>query len=150
MIDAESESESQTDTEVGSLRSNASLVTVKVYTRHKRTCPRHDRPEWARCNCTKWLYVHRNGKDTRTSAKTRRWEKAEQKARGLRDSLDASKRLQRYLEAKLNARTGQLEVALSDHPKCMVRRSPGKGFLWNENSLRKCIRPLGGASSWPR
>lgn len=113
MIDVESESESQAATDLGSLRSNTSLATVKVYTRHKRTCPKRDRPEWARCLCTKWLYVHRNGKDTRISAKTRSWEKAEQKARELRDSFDPSKQLQRHLEAKLKARTGQVEIGFA-------------------------------------
>jgi integrase/recombinase XerD len=101
----------QTDT--GAAFAGRSAETVKVYTRHKRTCPKRDRPDWARCNCVKWLYVYRKGKDTLTSAKTRSWEKAEQKARELRDSFDPTKQLQRQLEAKLNARNGQVEIALA-------------------------------------
>src|SRR5947209_5723465 len=87
--------------------------TVKVYTRHKRTCPKRDRADWARCNCVKWLYVYRNGQCKLTSAKTRSWEKAEQKARELRDSFDPTKQLRRQLEAKLNARNGHVEIALA-------------------------------------
>ena len=87
--------------------------TIRVYTRHKRTCPKRDRPDWAKCNCMRWLYVYRNGKKTLISAKTRSWEKAEQKARELRDSFDPTKELQHQLEAKLNARNGQVEIALA-------------------------------------
>jgi site-specific recombinase XerD len=62
----------------------------------------------------KWLYVYREGKYKKyklISAKTRSWEKAEQKARELRDSFDPTRQLQRQLEAKINARNGQVEIA---------------------------------------
>ena len=49
----EYEDTSQTD-RVGALVSRT-VETVKVFTRHKRTCPKRDRPDWARCNCGKWL-----------------------------------------------------------------------------------------------
>jgi len=83
---------------------------VNVYTRHKRTCPKRDWPDCARCNCVKWLYVYRHGKNTLTSAKTRSWEKVEQKARSLRDSFDPIQQLQRQLEAKINAGNGAVEI----------------------------------------
>jgi len=56
------------------LKSDSTLMTVKVYTRHRRTCPRRDRSEWARCNCVKWLYIYRDGKYKLINAKTRCWE----------------------------------------------------------------------------
>lgn len=87
------------------------LVTVKVYTRHNRNCPKRDRSDWARCSCVKWLYVYRDGKYRLVSAKTRSWEKAEQKAREIRDSFDPIRRLQRQLEAKAQADKSQLEIA---------------------------------------
>jgi hypothetical protein len=59
----------------------------------------------------KWLYVYREGKYKLISAKTRSWEKAEQKARELRDSFDPTRQLQRRHEAKINARYGQVEIA---------------------------------------
>jgi site-specific recombinase XerD len=57
----------------------------------------------------KWLYIYRDGKYKLVSAKTRSWEKAEQKARELRDSFDPLRQLQRQLEAKAQKR--QLEIA---------------------------------------
>jgi integrase len=59
----------------------------------------------------KWLYVYRHGKYKLVSAKTRSWEKAEKKARELRDSFDPITQLQRRLESKLNAHDGQIEVS---------------------------------------
>lgn len=87
--------------------------TVKVYTRHSPTCARRDRPDWARCSCMKWLYIYRNGKDQAISAKTRSWEKAEEKAREIRDSFDPTKQLQRELKAKLNVANGQVEISFA-------------------------------------
>jgi hypothetical protein len=99
----------QANPELGLARQT--IQTVKVYTRHKFSCAKRDRPDWARCNCVKWLYVYREGKYKLISAKTRSWEKAEQKARDLRDSFDPTRQLQRQLEAKINARNGQVEIA---------------------------------------
>jgi hypothetical protein len=89
---------------------DGTLVTVKVYTRHTRTCPKRDRSDWARCNCVKWLYIYRDGKDKSISAKTRSWERAEQKAREIRDSLDPIKQLQRRLEAKTDGRSSDVDL----------------------------------------
>lgn len=88
----------------------AAIQTVSVYTRHKRSCPKRDRPDWARCNCAKWLYVYRNGKSKQISAKTRSWERAEQKARELRDSFDPVTILQKRLQAKTDGETSEVEV----------------------------------------
>jgi hypothetical protein len=87
------------------------LVTVKVYTRHKRNCPKRDRSDWARCNCVKWLYIYRDGKCKLVSAKTRNWERAAQKAREVLDSYDPIRQLQRQLEAKSNGRKSEVEIA---------------------------------------
>jgi hypothetical protein len=87
----------------------STLTTVKVYTRHNRNCPKRNRSDWARCNCMKWLYIYRDGKYKLVSGKTRSWEKAEQKARELRDSFDPVRQLQRQLEAK--AQKPQVEIA---------------------------------------
>ena len=45
-------------------------------------------PYWRRCRCIKYLYIYRNGHSRQISAKTRSWEKAEQQAHALRESLD--------------------------------------------------------------
>jgi hypothetical protein len=88
-----------------------SLITVKVYTRHNRNCPKRDRSDWARCNCMKWLYVYRDGKYKLTSAKTRSWERAEQKAREVRDTFDPIRQLQRRLEAQSSVDRAQIDIA---------------------------------------
>lgn len=36
-------------------KAGATLFTVKVYTRHNRTCPKRDRSDWARSICVKRL-----------------------------------------------------------------------------------------------
>ena len=87
------------------------LITVKAYTRHNRNCPKRERSDWARCNCVKWLYIYRDGKYKLVSAKTRSWERAEQKAREIRDSFDPIKQLQRQLEAKSQDRQSELDIA---------------------------------------
>ena len=47
------------------------------------------------------------------SAKTRSWERAQQKAREIRDSLDPIKQLQRRLEAKTDGRSSDVEVGVA-------------------------------------
>jgi integrase len=61
----------------------------------------------------KWLYIYRDGKDQAISAKTRSWEKAEEKAGEIRDSFDPVKQLQRQLEAKINTGNGQVEIGFA-------------------------------------
>jgi hypothetical protein len=88
------------------------VQSVSVCTRHKRSCPKRDRPEWARCNCAKWLYIYRNGKSKQISAKTRNWARAEQKAREIRDSFDPIKLLQQRLETKTYGTT-EVEIGVA-------------------------------------
>ena len=99
--------------EAQQLGSERTLITVKVYTRHSRNCPKRSRSDWARCNCVKWLYIYRDGKYKLVSAKTRSWEKAEQKAREIRDSFDPIKQLQRQLEAKSQGHKSQVDIAVA-------------------------------------
>jgi hypothetical protein len=92
---------------------SGAIGTVSVYTRHKSSCPKRDRPDWARCNCAKWFYVYRNGKSRQISAKTRSWERAEQKAPEIRDSFDPVTILQRRLQEKINGETSEVEVDIA-------------------------------------
>jgi len=72
-------------------------ATTRVYTRHVEACSKAADPQWRRCKCPKWIYLYRDGKDSRVSAKTRSWEKAEQHARAIEDSTDPVKRQLRAL-----------------------------------------------------
>jgi integrase len=61
----------------------------------------------------KWLYIYRAGKDKLVSAKTRSWERAEQKALELLDAFDPTKQLQRQLESRLKSADGRVEISLA-------------------------------------
>jgi hypothetical protein len=93
------------------LEAESSVTTVKVYTRHNRGCSKREQSDWARCNCMKWLYIYRDGKYKLVSAKTRSWERAEQKAREVRDTFDPIRQLQRRLEAQSSADNSQIDIA---------------------------------------
>jgi site-specific recombinase XerD len=55
---------------------------LNVYTRHAPECDHRDDMNWRRCRCPKWIRgVLPNGRNLRTSAKTRSWEQAEKFAR---------------------------------------------------------------------
>lgn len=92
------------------LEGESSVTTVKVYTRHNRSCSKQERSDWARCNCMKWLYIYRDGKYKLVSAKTRSWERAEQKAREVRDTFDPMRQLQRRLEAQSSVNKSQIDI----------------------------------------
>jgi hypothetical protein len=62
--------------------------TVSVYTRHSSGCPKTGEPQWRRCRCPKYLYLLKNAKRRTVSAKTRSWDKAENKAQEIRDAWD--------------------------------------------------------------
>jgi hypothetical protein len=55
-------------------------------------------PHWKRCDCVKYIYLLRDGKNKTISAKTRSWTKAEEQAREIRDSWDPVKQKLRELE----------------------------------------------------
>jgi len=93
------------------LEAGSSVTTVKVYTRHNRGCSKREQSDWARCNCMKWLYIYRDGKYKLVSAKTRSWERAEQKAREVRDTFDPIRQLQRRLEAQSSVDKSQIDIA---------------------------------------
>ena len=93
------------------LEAESSVTTVKVYTRHNRGCSKREQSDWARCNCMKWLYIYRDGKYKLVSAKTRSWERAEQKAREVRDTFDPIRQLQRRLEAQSSVDKSQIDIA---------------------------------------
>jgi len=59
----------------------------------------------------KWLYIYRDGKYKLVNAKTRSWEKAEQKACEVRDAFDPIRQLQRRLEAQSSVDKSQIEIA---------------------------------------
>ena len=60
---------------------------LSVYTRHHPDCRNAGDKTWRRCCCPKWIWGSLNGKFIRQSAKTPRWEEAEELRRQLSESL---------------------------------------------------------------
>lgn len=95
--------------------------SVIVYTRHNDDCAKNGEPYWRRCNCVKYLYLYRDGRSRQISARTRSWEKAEQRAHEIRASFDPAKQLERQLEAKISAGCAELTAAVDEFIKEMQR-----------------------------
>jgi integrase len=57
-------------------------MVISIYTRHSADC-KHTDIHFRQCRCPKWLHYYVNSKQHRVTAKTRSWEKAQQKAREL-------------------------------------------------------------------
>jgi len=106
----------------------SSVTTVKVYTRHNRGCSKREQSDWARCNCMKWLYIYRDGKYKLVSAKTRSWERAEQKAREVRDTFDPIRQLQRRLESQSSVDKSQIDIATAVDTMPLSNFFEGKQF----------------------
>src|ERR1700678_2984744 len=81
-----------------------------VYARHTPDCDHRDDPKYRRCRCPKWIDGYVDGQRVRQSAKTRSWDQAEKKARGIDDASDPKKVAQPVLTTIENA----VEAYLAD------------------------------------
>jgi hypothetical protein len=87
--------------------------TVSVYTHHSSTCPKAGEP----LPMPKYLYLLRDGKRRTVSAKTRSWDKAENKAQEIRDAWDPVKQKMRELEQSKEAQIAakvMIDVAVEE------------------------------------
>ena len=98
---------------VHSLPSSLGTQNVTVYTRHKPSCPKSGEQYWKRCHCMKYLYLYKDGESRQVSAKTRSWEKAEERAQEIRDSWNPVRQLERKLQAKIEQRESK-QITLVD------------------------------------
>jgi integrase/recombinase XerD len=60
---------------------------LSVYTRHHPDCKNAGDKTWRRCSCPKWIWGSLNGTFVRQSARTHRWEEAEELRRKLAEGL---------------------------------------------------------------
>jgi integrase len=111
--------------------------TVKAVVRHSAKCRFKDKgAEWRNCKCPKTLLVYEadKGKNRRVSAKTRSWERAEQKAQELRDSWDPrlqklsrleseKERQQVTIEKAVGLYTADMSARLGDNATVAMARS---------------------------
>lgn len=124
-----------------SLASNR-IETVSVYTRHTSECPkRAEGREYRKCSCPKWLYINKHGNDERRSAKTRSWQKAEEKARELLDSWDPDKQEIKRLRAEKEGKQVRLEDAIALYHADMIARVGDNGTVAMSRSLLGQIDP---------
>ena len=65
---------------------------LSVYTRHHPDCKNADDKTWRRCGCPKWIWGSLDGKFIRQSARTHRWEEAEELRRQLSEGLVSASR----------------------------------------------------------
>ncbi|MGB6689904.1 MAG: hypothetical protein WBE76_18870 [Terracidiphilus sp.] len=63
------------------------MLMLSVYARHHPDCKNAGDKTWRRCSCPKWIWGSLNGKFIRQSAKTPRWEEAEELRRQLSEGL---------------------------------------------------------------
>lgn len=56
-------------------------METRVFTRHSADCSKRADKNWRRCHCPRWFAITDDSGHRRVSAKTRSWERAEQKAR---------------------------------------------------------------------
>jgi integrase/recombinase XerD len=81
---------------------------LSVYTRHHPDCKNAGDKTWRRCSCPKWIWGSLNGQFIRESAKTPRWEEAEELRRQLSEGL---------LPATCLAAKPDLPLAAPDPPR---------------------------------
>ena len=65
---------------------------LSVYTRHHPDCKNADDKTWRRCGCPKWIWGSLDGKFIRQSARTHRWEEAEELRRQLSEGIASASR----------------------------------------------------------
>jgi site-specific recombinase XerD len=56
------------------------MLNVTVYNRHRKNCTHLANRFWKKCDCPKWIYWHRDGKENRITADTGEWNVASEKA----------------------------------------------------------------------
>jgi hypothetical protein len=113
----------------------------------ERIVRRAARPYWRRCRCLKYLYIYQNGTSRQISARTRSWEKAEQKAHEIRASIDATNQLRRQLEAKIQGHDSQVEISaaaeefLKEVSRLNRAEATRKKYKLTLDRMSTCVEP---------
>ena len=135
------------DLKVSALRPKTQ--TVSVYTRHISDCSKKHDPHWKRCNCAKYIYLLRDGKNKTISAKTRSWEKAERQAQEIRDSWDPVKQKLRELGELQEARQFG-EMTISDALERWLTSVKADSDSGNEHTHKKYETAAKQIGAWAR
>jgi hypothetical protein len=90
---------------------------LSVYTRHHPDCKNAGDKTWRRCSCPKWIWGSLNGKFIRQSAKTHRWEEAEELRRQLSEGLLPANRPAAKTDLAVDAPVPRREGSNSERPQ---------------------------------
>ena len=90
---------------------------LSVYTRHHPDCKNAGDKTWRRCSCPKWIWGSLNGKFLRQSAKTPRWEEAEQLRRQLSEGSLPATRPAAKPDLSVDAPVPRRESSNSERPQ---------------------------------
>ncbi|MFZ2023312.1 MAG: hypothetical protein WAV06_16325 [Terracidiphilus sp.] len=90
---------------------------LSVYTRHHPDCKNAGDKTWRRCSCPKWIWGSLNGKFIRQSAKTPRWEEAEELRRQLSEGLLPASRPAAKTDLAADPPVPRREGSSSDRPQ---------------------------------
>src|SRR6202041_1024580 len=111
-------------------------MEITVYKRHSNDCEHRPDRAYRRCSCRMMLAWSVNGKRTRQSAKTRSWEKAEQKARAMMTDAHARSIGQPAKSAEA--------VSLNDAVDMFTAKKSGK----HKETRRKYAYTLANLKAW--
>jgi hypothetical protein len=123
--------------------------TVSVYTRHAADCSEKHDPHWKGCDCVKYIYLLRYGKNKTVSAKTRSWAKGEQRAQEIRDSWDPVKQRLRDLDDQQQAKELG-EVTIEDAIARWLKTVQSESASANEYTFGKSQTAAKQIGSWAR
>ena len=84
----------------------STIPSIEIFVRHSAACPRHDDPEYKKCNCPKHLRYTHNGKQHRQSARTRSWKVAEERRRKIEAQFEAADPAKPISAVTIEAKTG--------------------------------------------
>jgi hypothetical protein len=90
---------------------------LSVYTRHHPDCKNAGDKTWRRCSCPKWIWGSLDGKFIRQSARTPRWEEAEELRRQLSEGLLPANRPAAKTDLAVDAPVPRREGSNSDRPQ---------------------------------
>ena len=92
------------------------VLMLSVYTRHHPDCKNAGDKTWRRCSCPKWIWGSLNGKFIRQSARTPRWEEAEE-LRQLSEGLLPASRPAAKPDLAVDAPVPRREGSNSERPQ---------------------------------
>jgi integrase len=116
--------------------------TIQVFTRHSKKCQKRSQGRYCHnCSCPKWLYIYEDGRKREVSAKTRVWDRAEERARELRDAADPEKQELRRLREEKERKAVLLEEAVALYHADMIARIGENGTVSMSRSLLGRVDP---------